>query len=121
VFDETLINSKLMSAKSALKLAEINLLEAKKEFQRSQELYECTVLSEHDLQTSKIQHLKARSQHAKAENKLTHLLWDKRHHKVHAPYNAVIVKILSYPGQSINNKFAAQTLFIIQEKNQQKK
>lgn len=115
-FDETLINSNLLEANAMIKLTQINLLEAKKELERSKELFERTVLSEHDLQVSKVNYFKALSLHSEAENKLKHSLWDKKHHKLYAPYTATINKILTYTGQYINNKYAVQPIFVIQRK-----
>ena len=114
-FDDTLINSHLSAAKAMLQLTQINLLEAKKELQRSEDLYERTVLSEHDLQMSKINYFKALAEHAGAENDLIHREWEQKEHKVYAPFSAKIIKVLCYPGQYINNKFSAQVLLIIQQ------
>ena len=112
-FDNTLINSNLAEAQAQLKLAKINLSEAKKELDRSNELYDRTVLSEHDLQLAKISYSKASAQHTAAKNKLTHAQWDKKHSKLYAPFNGRIIKVLSYQGQYVNNKLSAQTLLII--------
>ena len=115
-FDNTLINSNLDEADSLLKLSKINLSEAKKEFQRSEELYERTVLSEHDLQNSKVLYYKAIAQHAKAKNTMIHREWEKKEHKLYAPFAAQIAQVLCYEGQYINNKFSSQMLFSLQKK-----
>lgn len=114
-FDDTLINSQLSVAKAMQKLAKNNLSEAKAELQRSEELYDRTVLSDHDLQMSKINYLKALAEHSSADNELIHREWEQKEHKVYAPFNAKIIKILCYSGQYINNKFSAQSLLIIQQ------
>ena len=115
-FDNSLINSNLDEVNSALKLSKINLSEAKKEFQRSQELYERTVLSEHDLQNSKVLYYKAIAQYAKAKNTMIHREWEKKEHKLYAPFDAQIAQVFCYEGQYINNKFSSQVLFSVQKK-----
>lgn len=112
-FDETLINSNLLEAKSMLQLAQINLAESKKEFQRSEELYERTVLSDHDLQNAKVLYYKAIAQHSSAKNSMIHRQWEKQEHKLYAPFSARISDIFCYKGQYINNKLTSQTLFLI--------
>ena len=114
-FDDSLINSQLSVAKAMQQLAKINLSEAKVELERAEELYDRAVLSEHDLQMSKINYLKALAEHSSANNELLHREWEQKEHKVYAPFNAKIIKILCYSGQYINNKFAAQSLIIIQQ------
>ena len=112
-FDNTLINSNLAEAQAQLKLAKINLSEAKKELERANELYDRTVLSEHDLQLAKISYSKASAQYSSSENQLVHAQWDKGHSKLYSPFNGRVVKLLSYQGQYVNNKLSAQTLLII--------
>ena len=53
-FDSRLIDSNLTAAKAKLQAEKLNLEEAKKENERAEELYERTVLSDHDLQKAKI-------------------------------------------------------------------
>lgn len=115
-FDNSLINSNLDEADSLLKLSKINLSEAKKEFQRSEELYERTVLSEHDLQNSKVLYYKAIAQHAQAKNTMIHREWEKKEHKLYAPFNAQIGQVFCYEGQYVNNKLTVQVLFNLYKK-----
>ena len=114
-FDDTLIKSNLSAAKANLQLSQINLREAKKEFKRSEELYDRTVLSEHELQLAKVLYYKALSEHAHAENQLIHRQWEHKEHKVYAPFDARVDKLLCYEGQYINNLYSAQSLLNLQK------
>jgi len=114
-FDTTLIDSNLAEAKAMISLAKINFSEAKKERERAEELYERTVLSEHELQLARVLYTKASAQYAGAKNKLIHAQWEKTHSKLYAPFNARISKVSAYAGQYVNNQFIAQTLVVLEK------
>ncbi len=114
-YDMTLIASNLLEAEALIKLAKVDLAEAKKERERAEELYDRTVLSDHELQQAKVLYSKASAQYASAKNQLVHAQWDKKHSKLYAPFQGRVVKVLSYPGQYVNNKFTAQTLLILEK------
>jgi multidrug resistance efflux pump len=115
-FDDTLILSNLSEAHAKMNLAIINRSEAKKELERAEELYERTVLSEHELQQSKISYSDSMAQYASAQNLMVHAQWEKKHSKLYAPFHSQILNVSSYAGQYVNNKLTAQTLFIIKRK-----
>jgi len=115
-FDNSLINSNLSEAQALMNLAKINLSEAKKEHERAEELYDRTVLSEHDLQKAKIQYSQAGAKYASSKNKLIHAQWEVTHSKLYAPFPGKVIKVFSFPGQYVNNQLTAQKLMII-EKN----
>ena len=112
-FDDSLIVSNLAEAKASMKLAKLNRAEAKKELERAEELYDRTVLSEHELQQAKVLYSKASAQYASADNQLIHAQWEKTHSKLYAPFHGRIIQVFSYPGQYVNNKLTAQTLMIM--------
>ena len=112
-FDDSLIVSNLAEAKASMKLAKLNRAEAKKELERAEELYDRTVLSEHELQQAKVLYSKASAQYASADNQLIHAQWDKTHSKLYAPFHGRIIQVFSYPGQYVNNELTAQTLMIM--------
>lgn len=116
-FNNTLIDSNLSAAESQMKLAKINLAEAKKELDRANELYQRTVLSEHDLQLAKILYAETSARFASAKNQLIHAQWNREHSKLYAPFNGRIMKVFSYQGQYVNSKFTAQTLLILKKIN----
>ena len=114
-FDTSLINSNLSEARAELELAKINLSEAKKEYERAEELYDRTVLSEHDLQKAKVEYSGATAQYARAKNQLIHAQWQVTHSKLYAPFSGRVINVFSYPGQYVNNKLTAQKLMIIEK------
>lgn len=114
-YDDKLIKSDLAEAKAVMELARINIQEAKKELERAEELYDRTVLSEHDLQLAKIQYSQAVAKHARDKNQLIHAQWHVDHSKLYAPFSGKIIQIFSYPGQYVNNQMMAQKLMIIEK------
>lgn len=114
-FDSSLILSDLNEVQAKTKLTKLNQAEAKKEFERAEELYDRTVLSEQELQQSKILYSKAVAQYAKVKNQLVHVKWLQQHSKLYATFDGKVVQVLSYSGQYVNNKLSAQTLMIIKQ------
>ena len=112
-YDDSLIASNLSEVKAKIQLAKLNKVEAKKEFERAEELYDRTVLSEQELQQANVLYSKALAQYAAAKNELVHAQWDMDHTKLYAAFSGQVSQIFSYPGQYVNNKFTAQTLLII--------
>ena len=114
-FDASLIDSNLTETKSKLDAATLNLSEAKKEFERAEELYDRTVLSEHDLQKAKIDYANAKADYASIKNLLVHRQWDKKYSQLHAPFAGKVLKLFSYSGQYVNNTISAQTLMSLEK------
>lgn len=114
-YDISLINSNLSEAKANMELAKIKLSEARKEYERAEELYERTVLSEHDLQMAKVEYSQAKAQHARGKNLLIHAQWEMTHSKLYAPFSGKVTRVLSYPGQYVNNQMIAQKLLMIKK------
>lgn len=114
-FDSTLIDSDIKEAKAQKTLAAVSLKEAKKELERAKELYERTVLSDHELQTADISYNENLVKYATANKQLIHAQWGKKHSSVRAPFDAKIIKIFAYQGQFINNKLQVQVLFLFEK------
>lgn len=114
-FDDRLINSNLDEARATVRMAKLKAVEAKKDVERSQELYERTVLSDYELQQSKIRYNEALVGLSQAKNKLAHAQWDKGYSKVYAPFSGLVKKILCYSGCYINNNVATQIILIMEK------
>ena len=112
-FDADLIASDLSEAKAKMTLEKLNTSEAKKEFERAEELYDRTVLSEQELQQAKISYTKALAQNAAAKNHLVHAQWNLDQTKLIVNISGKVSHVYSYPGQFVNNKLIAQTLMLL--------
>lgn len=85
------LEASVSSAQTNLQAVSLALDEAKRELDRAQELYERTVLSDHDLMKAKIAYQLAVSEHASAEQQLasasTTLSWS----RLEAPFDGLVV------------------------------
>ncbi len=115
-FDDRLINSNLEEAQANVRMASLKASEAKKEVERSVELYERTLLSDYDLQQSRVKYREAQAELAQAKNKLVHVQWDKDYSKVYAPFNARVKTLKCYTGCYVNNNFSTQTILFLEKK-----
>lgn len=116
-FDSSLIESSLSEVQARLKWSQMNLTEAKNEYERAEELYDRTVLSDHDLQKAKIAYFEAKAQFSRVKNQLIHAQWDKKHSQLIAPFSGKVIKVMSYEGHYVNNEMAAQTLLIMEKQH----
>ncbi len=99
VFDKRVKQSAvhLQSASEAFK-------EATRELERAQELYDRTVLSDHDLQVAKNNHIKARSDLENARLQHTQAKYDFKYSRIIAPFNALVLERHVQPGQVIKSE-----------------
>ena len=116
-FDTQLIDSELFVAKAKMTACKQNLSEAEKEYERANELYDRTVLSEHDLQKAKTDYLKVKAQYSQINNLLVQAQWNKDHSKLVAPFSGIVLKVFSYDGYYVNNEMKAQPLLILKKSN----
>jgi RND family efflux transporter MFP subunit len=111
--DPVIFEQRIKQTAVALKSADEFYLEAKRERDRSQELYNRTVLSDHELQVAKnnVVYAKAhfegaRLQHEKAK-------YDYKYSRIIAPFNALILERNVQPGQVVSSEFQPLTLLIV--------
>ena len=109
-FDSTIIKSKLKNLKQIQLLKQKVLTEAERELQRSQELYEGTMLSDHELKLAEVEFLKAKNDLAKTLHKITKLQWKKQFYQTKAPFDGYIVESFLYPGKYVANRYVGTPL-----------
>jgi len=114
-FDDSLIASSLSEVQAKVKLEKLHQSEARKEFERAEELYDRTVLSEQELQQAKILYSKAMTHYATAKNELVHVQWKLDRVRLYAPFSGKVDQVFCYPGQYVNSKLTAYTLMTIQQ------
>ena len=87
--------------------------EAKKELDRAKELYERTVLSDHELNLAKIEFAKFDALLAKAESQKKLSAYELKYSQIVAPINGKVKKVIAWPGMVINNSLKNTILLII--------
>lgn len=81
--------------------------EARRELERTRELYERTVISEHDLQLAEIAHKIAEADLISAEARLTEAKFNMEYSEIRAPFDGRILNLAIQPGQAIINTHLA--------------
>lgn len=90
------------SAKAAVQMHSRLQAEATRELERTQELYDNTLISEHALEVAHISHEKAVAAHAKALANLAQAESNFYHSSIHAPFKGLILNQLVGLGQVVS-------------------
>ena len=113
--DPRSFKSKVQALKAQLLSDDENLKEAKREMQRAQELYDRTVLSDHDLQTAKNLLVNAQAKLQKVKSELSGAKLQLEYSAIRAPFNAVVLDVNAVKGQVVSAKLAPPVLVTIAE------
>ncbi len=110
VLDQRDFKARLSAAKARLVGLALDLGEAKREWERSQDLYERTVLSDHDLELARIAYrkLEEESKVAAANIRLRRIELERS--EISSPFRALVVGINSFEGQPVRNDLTIQPL-----------
>lgn len=106
---------KVASAKAIYERGKANHEEAQREYERSMELYDRRLLSDHELQLKKISLLQAQAgmEHAQSASELAGL--DMERSVLKAPFDGQVIKVLVNEGESVLNRFQVRPLVILAE------
>ena len=95
--------------------AKTTYAEAKREMARSQDLFERTMLSDHDLQVVKNSQAQAKAAYLKARAKLQLAEIALERSRIQAPYNCVVLNVLALPGQTVLSNLRPEPLAVVAE------
>ncbi len=109
-FDNSIIKSQIKVLKLQQQLQQKILAEAKREFDRSEELYEGTMLSTHELKLAEIALLKEQLQLQKLKSRLVEKRWQLKHYQLKAPFDGFVVEVFIFSQQYIVNRLNTQPL-----------
>lgn len=87
--------------------------EAQRELNRSQELFNATLLSEHDMELARIGFDVAEAEFQKANTALAQAESDLKYSAVRAPFEAVVVQRFAEMGQTVVTQLQATPLFAV--------
>lgn len=87
--------------------------EAKRELERSQEMFDRTLLSMHDLDLAKLAYSKADAHYREARSARTIAALDLERSRIVSPFDAVVLKISAVPGQSIVTRHQSVSLVTV--------
>jgi multidrug efflux system membrane fusion protein len=99
--DQRSYRAQLAAAQATQKQAAILLEEARREYERAQELYDRTVLSQHELTVAEIGLRKAQAEASSAAAALARARLELDYSQLKAPFSGVVVEVNASPGQSV--------------------
>lgn len=111
--DDRGFKSRVDGLKAQLAHFKAVLAEAEREQERALELYDRTVLSDHELQVAKNNLIAAEAQYEMCRTNLIQAELDLEYSSIRAPYDAVVVSRLAEVGQTVVPDLQAITLFIV--------
>jgi multidrug efflux system membrane fusion protein len=106
--------ARLAQAEAELAYQKLLLAEAKNELQRNEELYDRTLLSDHDLDLARIAHSAAQSSFSRARAGLTAAQRELALRRIVAPFDAQVLELFVRAGETINGKFNSVKLIALQ-------
>lgn len=113
--DPRVFKADLEYAKAKLKNTSEQSLEAKRELDRQLDMYDRSMLSDHDLQIAKNNFTAAQSIHLQAQASLTKAKLNLEYSAVRAPFNAIVINSLAIKGQVVTSEITPPTLVVIAE------
>ena len=108
--DETLFKARVSAAEARLQADEAQLRQADRELERARELYDRTLLSDYELQEAEVAQLEAKAQRSEAWSRLVAARRDLQRTRLQAPFAGRVCRILTWPGQAVQNSQRVQPL-----------
>lgn len=87
--------------------------EARRELARTQELYDRTLLADHDLDLAKIVLANSEAMLKTTEAQLTQAQWELEYSQIRAPFDAWVLRRNAEPGQTVISNLQAEPLVVV--------
>lgn len=113
--DDRALRAKVRSQEAETVRATEDRDEAKRELDRTQELYDRTLLADHDLQLAKNQLVAAEADLAAVEAELAQAQWALEYSAVRAPFDGWVLKRNAEAGQTVVSQLQAEPLMELAE------
>lgn len=113
--DPRIFKADLKYAEAKLKNANEQSLETKRELDRQLDMYDRSMLSEHDLQVAKNNYSSAQALYHQAQASLTKAKLNLEYSAIRAPFNAIVISSVAVKGQVVAAEVAPPTLVIVAE------
>jgi len=111
--DDRGFKAKVAEARARLKSFTAIRKEARREKKRAMELYDRTVLSDHELQTAKNSAIQAEADYEAAQAALVQAELNLEYSSIRAPFDALIIRINAVKGQTVLNELQPVTLVTV--------
>ena len=113
--DPRAFKADLQYAKAKLNNANEQNLEAKRELDRQLDMYERSMLSDHDLQIAKNNFTASQSNYLQAQAALTKAKLNLEYSAVRAPFNAIVINSTATKGQVVASEVTPPILVVVAE------
>lgn len=118
--DQRKIQAKLAAAVARREAAAQLNSEARRELDRALELYEQTLLSDHERKLAEIDLAKADAALREAEVRLTEVRLQREYSRLTAPFNGLVVEVHVQPGQAVVNRQQPMPLVTLVDQSRMK-
>ena len=113
--DPRAFKADLQYAKAKFKNANEQSLEAKRELDRQLDMYDRSMLSDHDLQIAKNNFTAAQSNYLQAQAALTKAKLNLEYSAIRAPFNAIVINSSAIKGQVVASEITPPILVVVAE------
>lgn len=111
--DPRIFKADLKYAKANFKNTNVQSQEAKRELDRQTDMYDRTMLSDHDLQVAKNNFTEAQSKYHQAHSSLTKAKLNLEYSAIRAPFNAVVISTKAVKGQVVASEITPPILVVV--------
>ncbi len=111
--DPRRFRARLEEAQAVLEQAKQHRAEARRELERAIELYDRTVLADHDLKLAEIGAAEAAAAQMRAQAALTSAHLDMEYSELRAPFSGVVLEVRAAPGQALLNRLQVEPLVVL--------
>lgn len=111
--EQAALSARLNQRKAEMQHGELMLKEARKELERAEELYERTLLADHDLDVAKIDYAQADAAYQAILADYQQAREDHNNSSLHAPFDAIVLARNIQPAQTVNSRCEAQPLLTL--------
>lgn len=118
--DNREIQARLAWAESRVAAAKLSQDEARRELDRSLDLYDRTLISDHERKLAEVDAANADAQALMAEAELTHVRLLREYSRIKAPFDGMVVGVMVYPGQTLVNHLQAQPAVVLADLSRMK-
>lgn len=108
--DDRGLRASVEEAEAQVKRLELARNEAKLEYERQQEMYDRTLISQRDLSLAEIGFAMAEAEFVAAQARLTRARLDLEYSRVRAPFDGLVLARHVRPGQAVNNELQVTPL-----------
>jgi multidrug efflux system membrane fusion protein len=107
-------------AESRVAAAKLSQDEARRELDRSLDLYDRTLISDHERKLAEVEAANADALVLMAEAQLTHIRLQREYSRIKAPFDGLVVRVLVAPGQALVNHLQSQAAVVLVDASRMK-